>query len=94
MPFSLPTAGTFLDDRWHHAVGTAASGGAVTAWVDGVKTVCPNTGVQAYDLGLDLFMAHHGNGGIEYDFDGSLDDIRIYGRVLDDAEILALFAGQ
>jgi hypothetical protein len=92
--FGCATAGTFLDDLWHHAVGTSTSGGAITAWVDGVKTSCTFTGVQTYDLGVDLFMGRHGNGGIEFDFDGSLDDVRIYDRVLDDAEILALFAGQ
>jgi hypothetical protein len=92
--FGCGTPGTFLDDQWHHAVGTSTSGGALSVWIDGAKNTCTSTGVQTYDLGLDLFIGRHGNGGIEYDFDGSLDDVRIWDRVLTDAEIQALLAGQ
>ena len=92
--FFCETTMTYLDGRWHHAVGTSVSGGALAIWVDGVKTSCPGNTVQSFDLGADLVIGRHGNGGADYDFDGTIDDLRIYNRVLDDSEIQALFAGQ
>lgn len=82
---------TLQEGEWHHVAATwaAGSGGEVTTYVNGSpdKTVGPygNTSPQT---GNDLTVGTFLNGGTPIDpFDGRLDDIRIYDRVLSDQEI-------
>jgi hypothetical protein len=46
-----------------------------------------------YPLGTSFFVGRDGNGGTGTDYDGYIDEVRIYGRVLSAAEIAALAAG-
>ncbi len=75
------------DGQWHHVVGTY-DGSDVRVWVDGVEgTPDSYTG--------NITNANHsfeiGRGYSDsYNFDGTLDDVRIYNRALSAAEIASL----
>jgi hypothetical protein len=85
------TATTALNGNWHHLAATFTSM-KMDIWFDGVKVTCPSTRNINY-LGNDLAIGRDplASGG---DFNGTIDEVRIYNRVLSDAEILALYAGQ
>jgi hypothetical protein len=84
---------TQLDGRWHHVAATLSPTG-MKVYYDGVE-VCsnPHGTPMLYDKGPDLLVGRHGNGSDEWDFDGNIDDVRIYGRALPAAEIAAIAAG-
>jgi hypothetical protein len=82
-----------LDGKWHHAAATI-SATAMTVYVDGVMRLsCPLAMPIVYDQGPDLWVGRHGNGSGNYDFEGNIDEVRVYTRVLTAAEIAALAAG-
>jgi hypothetical protein len=78
------------DGRWHHVVGRKGRT-AITLFVDGVpvrQVPAPpgsSSNTAALVFGAGLF------GG---DFDGQIDEVRIYDRALSDAEAVALFRSQ
>jgi hypothetical protein len=78
---------------WAHVVGTW-DGATMVLWIDGaVAQESPNTHYEVDDqpvyLGCD---DDHARIGITNFLTGSIDDVRLYGRVLADDEIAALFA--
>jgi hypothetical protein len=82
-----------LDGNWHHAAATITAT-AMTVYVDGVlRITCPNTLPIVYDRGNNLLVGRHGNGNDMYDFEGNIDEVRVYLRVLTGTEIAALAAG-
>ena len=100
LEIGVKTTATFKDGFWHHIVGTwsAASGASIAnsqflIYVDGAKQATSNVSAGSATSPLS------GNGGTFVGtqsgsdlFTGSLDDIRIYNRVLDQGEVLALYA--
>jgi hypothetical protein len=99
-------AGTppFLDGNWHHVAATSSSSPpGMVLYLDGTAIPCEfipanNPAYAANDiiydgLGQDLFIARHGNAKDLFDFQGNLDDVRIYNRVLSVQEIQALAMG-
>jgi len=101
------TAGTpsFLDGSWHHVVAiassTAPTPGATTLYFDGAPVICDvfNNNLYATSdviyagLGPDFWVARHGYNKTTYDFQGNIDEVRFYDRVLSAAEIRALAQG-
>jgi hypothetical protein len=84
---TVPTGAT-----WHHVVGVY-NGSNVFVWVDGTKKDCGAAGgAQTFQgSASDVFIGNRSSG--SYKFDGSIDELRVYGRALTDGEILALYAG-
>jgi hypothetical protein len=82
-----------LDGNWHHLAGVTTPAGMKT-YFDGVER-CTNTvgGDIRYDQGPDLFLGRHGFDQTIYDFDGNLDDVRIYNRALSPDDIAWLASG-
>ena len=86
--------------RWYHWV-TTISGTEQTMYIDGVKVSTNNNFTSpTYVIGTQLAMgaatstsgiAPYLDANVTY-FNGKLDDVRIYDRVLTDAEIVALSA--
>lgn len=77
------------DGNWHHVVMTRdAASGAQTLYIDGVKT--SSTGLPG-TKGLSNKFALLGQiqGNTDF-FRGSLADVRVYGRVLSDADVAQL----
>ncbi|MDB4963226.1 MAG: hypothetical protein JWP01_3225 [Myxococcales bacterium] len=74
---------------WHHYAGTY-DGGQLSAYRDGVRIERNPAGITRYTaddltIGCDLNL-----GALNQRFDGALDDIRLYDRVLSDPEISLL----
>ncbi len=85
------TGVSVLDGKWHHIVGQK-TGSALQVYVDGVlKGSLNNTGTIAYTLGTGFFIGKHGMGDTLYDFKGTIDDVRVYGRTLSVQEVQELY---
>jgi hypothetical protein len=50
------------------------------------------SGTMAYTLGPSFFIGQHGNGNTTHNFNGAIDQVRVYGRALSAAEISQLAA--
>lgn len=82
------------DGLWHHGA-VVKDGKSIRVYVDGrlASLPCENVPQLQYDQGMDLWIGQHGNGSPLYQYDGDLDDVRIYGRALTPDEILRLAGG-
>jgi len=87
-------AASFTNGQWLHLVGVA-TGTSETLYVNGV-IVSNVTGVTFGDIGQADLMnigREDVNGGAGYDdFDGRMDEVRIYNRALLDSEVQQLYA--
>jgi hypothetical protein len=83
-----------LDDNWHHVAAVLSAAGA-KVYVDGVERCSAAGDNLIYDKGPDLYVGRHGGtaDSSDWDFDGNLDDIRIYTRALPPAEVAAIAGG-
>lgn len=73
------------DGNWHH-IAYAFSGGTGTVYLDGA-----NVGSGAFAGGTGAIWIGQENEGGGYDFNGKIDDVRVYGRALSAEEIKALY---
>jgi hypothetical protein len=82
----------FLDGQWHHVAAVWAPTG-MKVYLDGTER-CTNTKGEAfaYDPGLGILVGRRTNS-TPYQFDGNIDDVRLYTRVLTAAQIQSLAAG-
>ena len=81
-----------VDGNWHHVVGVTSATGMVL-YVDG-NQVLTNTRTEniIYDADADFVVGRHPTQ-TTWDFDGNIDDVRVYSRALTDADVLAIFQG-
>jgi hypothetical protein len=87
-------AAKIFDGGWHH-IGATTSTDKIRVYFDGVQQTCPNTGTDGdivYTAGQNFFVGRHGNNQNTWDFDGNIDEVRIYRRALGPDEITALAA--
>ena len=86
------------DGNWHHVVATwdATDGG--TIWVDGVQVAsgAADTSVRSAMVGSGRMVVGQrtesdGTFDAEHVFDGSIDEVRLYDRVLSQGEIALLY---
>jgi hypothetical protein len=93
---SALTAGT-----WYHVAWTFANGGTMRLYIDGVEvaSVVPsitlNSAAQIFNFKLGSNVATGNSGAVNcgggpFYFDGSMDELRVYDRVLSAAEIRQL----
>jgi hypothetical protein len=87
------TPPTFLDGNWHHLAGTVSPAG-MKIYFDGVS-LCSNALGEnlQYTTFNSFVVGHHAKGRADFDFNGNIDEVRVYGRVLSDTEIGALAQG-
>ena len=81
---SVPTG------QWAHVAGSWSSGNTVKIYVNGVlagQSASSYTGNLNYDNARDFRIGHNSNGQTENQFDGRIDDVRIYNRELEVHEI-------
>jgi endonuclease/exonuclease/phosphatase family metal-dependent hydrolase len=88
---ALTTTGAGINDGdWHHVTGQY-TGSALQIYVDGALAgQAAASGSIAYGLGTGFHLGQHGDGSVNYNFNGSIDQVRAYGRALTPAEIAAL----
>jgi hypothetical protein len=83
--------------------GTGSNSGTTVYW-DGTPMCCGNlTGCPAWNpdvsnigytgRGTDFFVGRHGFNSPNWDFDGNIDEVRVYTRVLSPSEIASLAQG-
>ena len=82
----------FLDGNWHHVAAVWATTG-MKVYLDGTER-CTNNGGEsfAYDAGLGILVGRRTNSDAPQ-FDGNIDDLRLYTRVLTPAQIQTLASG-
>jgi hypothetical protein len=84
---------TGLDGKWHHVAGVSTATGA-QLYFDGVEhCTLASTTAMLYDRGEQIWVGRHGTGNETFDFDGNIDEVRVYTRALSIAEIKGLAAG-
>ena len=82
-----------LDGQWHH-IATVIDGVTIKVYFDGQERCSvANAANMAYDNGPDFWVGRHGQDKDLFDFDGNIDEVRVYTRALTQPEIAALAAG-
>jgi endonuclease/exonuclease/phosphatase family metal-dependent hydrolase len=80
------------DDAWHHIVGQY-TGTKLRVYIDGgFQGEVAASGSIAYPSGRSFYIGKHGNGGANHNFNGQIDQVRVYDRALQPLEIAALTA--
>ncbi|MEK7641511.1 MAG: LamG-like jellyroll fold domain-containing protein, partial [Patescibacteria group bacterium] len=82
--------GVAIDNNWHHVVMTYTSSGAVRVYLDGSRIV-NKTATNPGDFFNQVHIGHYGNFGSSFG-NSSVDDFRIYNRVLSGSEITSLYS--
>jgi hypothetical protein len=90
-----------VNGQWHHLAGVHTPAGIVV-YYDGVaQPACTGGSLGEniqYTLGQDFWIGRHGNPSSgsngNWDFDGHIDDVRVYARALSAAEIAQLAQGR
>ena len=79
------------NNQWHHAVGVR-NGDTITIYIDGVQEGTA-TGVSAYNISnaTTFFVGAYGTGAGQANWNGLIDDVRVYNRALSATEIQALY---
>jgi hypothetical protein len=86
------TGAATLDGKWHHVAAVQTKEG-MKLYLDGVER-CTNTRGEdiRYDGSAAFFVGRHPDSA-NYDFEGNVDDVRIYSSALGAAQIITLFQG-
>ena len=89
------TTGTFYAGAgWHHFVYVIdTSNNSQDVYIDGVVmgTTAHTQSIAYAGLGYNTFIGKHGNRISTYDFNGLIDDVRVYNRAMSNQEVLDLF---
>ena len=83
-----------LDGNWHHVAAVASATTGVEVYFDGAR-ICTvsNTENISYDAGIGFWVGRHGGTETQWDFDGNIDEVRVYNRALSAAEVTVLAQG-
>jgi hypothetical protein len=85
--------GNHLDGNWHHLALVIDAAG-LHGYFDGTQRCGdPNNAPMSYDLGNAFRVGRHGQAATTYDFEGNIDDVRVYRRALGPAEVMTLAQG-
>lgn len=79
----------YASQKWQHFTITRDSSNKVRIYINGELKAGPTSIQAAVGNSTSLFIGSES--GSDYDFNGKLDEIRIYNRVLDPAEVKALY---
>ena len=83
-----------LNNGWHHVAGVLTPTG-LRGYFDGVESCfLPGNLAIAYDLGTEFVVGRHGDGDLVYNYEGNIDEVRVYNRSLSAAELLRLAQGR
>ena len=86
------TSTAHLDGQWHHFAGVNGAGG-LKGYLDGTeRCTLADTRPIIYE-GTDVIVGRNGNDHPDFDFEGNIDDVRIYTRALGAAEVRSLAGG-
>lgn len=79
---------------WHHYAYVVKSASYHSLYIDGMQVANESitTTISCSGLGTNTWIGHHGNGDSAMDFNGSLDEVRVYNRALTASEVSKLNA--
>ena len=88
-PITLAGAG------WHHFAATLNAGDALKLYINGneVATASAPGTINYSGQGTTTRIGSHGNTNTTFDFDGRIDDVRIYDRAMTPEEVFGLYRG-
>lgn len=89
----LQSYATVFDNTWHHVVVTFQGGSRTNIFVDGVldRTTSSNVPSSIASTGVQFELGRYaGSNG----FNGGIDDVRVFNRVITDAEVAHLATGR
>ncbi len=93
----LATTATVSDNKWHHvalAFDQAAGSGQIALYVDGAPSGLGfTTAGWSWPTGQELELGLSHDTGSWQPYNGLLDDVRQYSRVLNDTEVASAFTG-
>jgi hypothetical protein len=80
---------------WRHYAVVLSQGSTLKLYVNGVEagSTALSGPISYPGLGQNTRFGSHGNGQTTFDFDGSIDDVRIYNRALLPDEVSAIYTG-
>ncbi|MEZ6095168.1 MAG: LamG domain-containing protein [Pirellulaceae bacterium] len=83
--------GVQISSDWNHVAMTFDdTANTLSVYLNGnLVSTLSTTNSIVYSLGTDTFIGRHGNGSTGYDFNGLIDDARVYTRALSADEIAA-----
>ena len=84
------------DGQWHHVAGTWASGSPARIYLDGVLVASSSSafsGMIRYNSSFPISIGADFDPGPGLGWHGHIDDVRIYGHALSDAEVQELVRG-
>jgi len=87
-------SGTFSSVQWYHLVGVV-DGGHILIYVNGVKTT-GNSYTRSFDINdhiVSIGSRQHRSGAYDLNFNGIIDEVRIYNRALTADEIKQHYEG-
>lgn len=80
-------AASLLDGEWHHVVGQY-DGSVIEVYIDGqIAGSTAHDVPVSYTLGPNLVSGRHGNDGGDFDYAGEIDELEVFERPLELAEI-------
>jgi Concanavalin A-like lectin/glucanases superfamily len=84
-----------IDGAWHHAAGVITGNDLRIFFDGGFAVACVAQNTILYGSAPDLWVGRHGGGtNSSYDFEGNIDEVRVYTRALPLAEIARLASGR
>jgi large repetitive protein len=87
-------AGVFAVGVWVHLVAVRRPDGQIDAYVDGVKTTLGTVCSGAIsDQNVSAFIGRHSRYPASQDWDGQIQDFRMWSRALADTEVIDLYVG-
>lgn len=81
-----------MDGQWHHAVLTASTENLVTLWVDGQPRAEAHLAGDSFRPSGDMLLGMLDAFSSSLAYRGRLDDVRIYQRALEPAEVSDLYS--
>ena len=92
---------TQVDGNWHHLAGVSTPE-EMSVYLDGVLLLTklatdldPRPGRDVrYDRGNDFWIGRHGNLSPNYDFNGDIDDVRVYSHPFTQSDVTWLASGK
>ena len=86
----IQIAGSWNDGDWHHVVGTYENGYTET-WIDGIKEGTNDSSPHTFSSGDYLIFGAYAAATGKQNYDGLLDEVGIWHKVLSDSEIAELY---
>jgi len=88
---NLISSGSYNDGAWHHFAMTAASGGALTLYIDGASVASSSTSrrTTSYNCKATLGGSWDSSGNLQYPTSGYLAACAVYNTTLSSTRVLA-----